>query len=373
LLVIDSLEVGGAERHVTDLAHALQDVGHVVAVACASGGALLTELQSAGIPVHVLMAGDVKHRVKCSFAWRLRKVVLNAGYDLVHAHLYASAVAASVATIGTRSALIITVHSEGSWEGVFARRVSGLAYHRADGLIAVSHPIARQLRGRYHVAGDRVSVIANALYQPVPISGIAGSSRTQGGEVVGVVSRLRREKGVDIFLDAVSGLVPRHPEIGCIVVGDGPLLDRLQRQARDLGLDSHVQFLGCRPDARRLIPSFDVLVVPSRTEGSPLAVLEAMAAGVAVIAADVGGVSDQIRHGVDGLLVAPDNPQELEDAIDMLLTSTVLREQLGREGRRHIALCFPYAAVLESVERVYRAALAARQARTRLPSEPSWE
>jgi glycosyltransferase involved in cell wall biosynthesis len=303
------------------------------------------------------MIGRVRRRIDRTYGRRLRAIVRSQGFDLVHAHLYASAVAASFATIGTRSVLIITVHSEGSWQGVFARCLLGLVYRRADALIAVSHPIARQLVGRHHVPTDRVSVIANALYAPMPISGIAGESQPCERKVVGVVSRLHPEKGVDIFLDAVSRIIPRHPDLRCIVIGDGPLANRLERKARDLRLDGHVRFLGCRPDARRLIPSFDVLVVPSRSEGSPLVVLEAMAAGVAVVATRVGGVPDQIRHGVDGLLVPPENTEALGDAIDILLTHQVSRQRLAREGRRHVACCFPYAAVLENVERVYYVAL----------------
>ncbi|HEY8685449.1 MAG TPA: glycosyltransferase family 4 protein, partial [Chloroflexota bacterium] len=151
LLVVDSLEVGGAERHVTDLALSLHCSGNDVAVACASGGPLLLELQAANVPVHVLLGRPVKHRVALRFARKLREVLRDGDYDLVHAHLYSSAVAAALATIGTDCARVVTVHSEGLWQGRIARAISGRVYRAADVLVAVSEPIARHLRVRYGI------------------------------------------------------------------------------------------------------------------------------------------------------------------------------------------------------------------------------
>jgi glycosyltransferase involved in cell wall biosynthesis len=364
LLVVDSLEVGGAERHVTDLALSLHCSGNDVAVACASGGPLLPELQAANVPVHVLLGRPVKHRVALCFARRLREVLRNGDFDLVHAHLYSSAVAAALATIGTDCARVVTVHSEGLWQGRIARAVSGRVYRAGDALVAVSEPIARHLRVRYGIEIERAVLIANA----VRLAEVSQSNRDelQSGRapVVGIVCRLHRDKGVDVLLDAMADVLSRHPHVRTVVIGDGPQRSALQRKARVLGLGDRVHFLGCRPGARSLIPSFDLLIVPSRTEGSPLVVLEAMAAGIPVVASRVGGIPNQIRHGLDGLLVTADRPSELGAAIDRLLSDATMRRALGQEARRRAAHRFPYRTFLDDIERVYAEALVRSTART---------
>ncbi len=362
LLVVDSLEVGGAEQHVTDLARALRATGYLVTVACATGGPLVAELEAARVPVHVLVTGPVKHRVDLRFAWKLRRVLRAGEFDLVHAHLYAGAVAAALAVIGIGCARVVTVHSESRWQRHFARSVSGYVYRTADAILAVSEPIAHQLTVVHGVAPDRTTVIANALY-PTALCTRRRRATLRGGVVVGVAGRLHRDKGVDVLLDAMVRVLYRHPQVQTVVVGDGPQREHLQRKARSLGLDDRVSFLGCIPGARNLIPSFDVLVVPSRTEGSPLVVLEAMAAGIPVVASCVGGIPDQIRHGVTGLLVAPDNPGELGKAIEQLLCEPATRNSLAAEGRRQVAERFPYRVLLDGIERVYAEALARRSAR----------
>jgi glycosyltransferase involved in cell wall biosynthesis len=357
LLVVDSLDVGGAERHVTDLALALHARGHRVVVACATGGPLLHELESAGISIRVLCDRAVKHRIDFLFARRLRRVLRAGAFDLVHTHLYASTIAASLATIGMGCALVVTVHSEGKWQRRIARAVSGRMYRSADALVAVSEPIAQQLTARHRVARERTVVIANALYLPAPASTTELPSWCGAGLVVGVVCRLHRDKGVDVLLDAMARVLARRPDVQTVVVGDGPQRDHLQRKACVLGLRDRVRFLGCRHGARSLISTFDLLIVPSRTEGSPIVVLEAMAAGVPVVASRVGGIPDQIRHGVDGLLVPADNARELAKAIEQLLSQPATRREFAAEGRRHVAHQFAYRNLLNGMECVYAQAL----------------
>lgn len=289
--------------------------------------------------------------------------MLRAGeFNLVHAHLYAGSVAAALATIGIGCAGVVTVHSESRWQRRFARSVSGYVYRKADAVVAVSDPIARQLKFGHGVAPDRTIVIMNALY-PARLRTLGEATALCGKPVVGVASRLCRDKGVDVLLDAMARVLSRHPEAQTVIIGDGPQRGRLERQARLLGLNGRVSFLGRIPGARNLISMLDVLVVPSRTEGSPLVVLEAMAAGIPVVASRVGGIPDQIRHGVNGLLVTPDNPLELGEAIAFLLREPARRNAMAAEGRRHVTQRFPYKNLLDATERVYAEAMSRRSAR----------
>jgi glycosyltransferase involved in cell wall biosynthesis len=158
-------------------------------------------------------------------------------------------------------------------------------------------------------------------------------------------------------LKAVARVAKVVPRARFIVAGDGPLRAELEALVGRLGLEQNVYFLGFRSDPRALIGLLDVLVVPSHTEGAPLVVLEAMAAGVPVVASAVGGIPDQVRHGEDGLLVPPGDPAALGDAVLELLGDPGLARRMGAAGSRKAATDFSHATMVERAVKVYRTAL----------------
>ena len=373
LLVVDSLEVGGAERHVVELAVALRRRGYEVAVACSVAGELLGELRDANIPIHQLLRRLMKRRLSVAFAWRLRRLLRRERFDLVHAHIYASTAAAAIATLGVGVPLVITEHTEASWQGRRERWISRWVYRRARNIIAVSTPIERRLIERDGVPPERVTLIPNAV---IPASGnppdLADTLPDGWLErpLVGVVARLQPEKGVAIFLKAAAHASKVSPEARFLVVGDGPLREELLDLVGHVGLRERVHFLGYRVDAQRLIGLLDVLVVPSLTEGSPLIVLEAMAAGVPVVASAVGGIPDQVRHGEEGVLVPPDDPNALAGALGALLEDPALARRLGEAGRRRTENEFSHEALVRRIEAIYCAALGGETAQEEDAREP---
>jgi L-malate glycosyltransferase len=379
LLVVDSLEVGGAERHVVDLASALHRKGYRVEVACSIADGLSKPLEEAGVPVRPLMRRLVKRRVSPAYARGIRKLLKEGRFDLVHAHIYASAVAAAIATRGTGLPLVVTEHTEASWQNRWSRLSSRWTYQQARQIIAVSTPIERRLIERDGVPPERVTLISNAV---IPASGdpvdLADTLPEGWSErpLVGVVARLQPEKGVATFLKAAARVSKVSQEARFLVVGDGPLREELLELVGHLGLRERVCFLGYRADARGLIGLLDVLVVPSLTEGSPLIVLEAMAAGVPVVASAVGGIPDQVRHDEEGVLVPPDDPDALVGALGSLLEDPARARRLGETGRRRTENEFSYDALVRRIEAVYHIALGEETARTppgnprsRAPSE----
>jgi L-malate glycosyltransferase len=124
LLVVDSLEVGGAERQVVDLAVALRRKGYAVTVACSIAGDLSGALERASIPVRPLLRRLAKRRLSLTYAWGLRRLLKRERFDLVHAHIYASVAAATIATLGRGVPLVITEHTEASWQAWRARWIS---------------------------------------------------------------------------------------------------------------------------------------------------------------------------------------------------------------------------------------------------------
>ncbi len=360
LLVVDSLEVGGAERHVVDLAAALRRKGHEVEVACSVAGGLAQRLQEAGVPFRPLTERLVKRRVSPAYARGVGRLLREKRFDLVHAHIYASAVAAAIATRKTGPRLVITEHTEASWQTWWTRRVSRWAHGRASHTIAVSTPIRRRLIEKDRVPPDRVSLIPNAVIpapdDPPDLSGTLPDGWLEE-PLVGVVARLQPEKGVATFLKAAALVSKASPGARFLVVGDGPLREELRDLVGRLGVEDRVRFLGYRTEARALIRLLDVLVVPSLTEGSPLIVLEAMAACVPVVASAVGGVPDQARHGEEGLLVPPGDPEALAGAMDELLRDPRRARRLGAAGRRRTENGFSHETLVRRIEGVYRAVL----------------
>jgi glycosyltransferase involved in cell wall biosynthesis len=360
LLAVDSLEVGGAERHVVDLALALRRKGHEVEVTCSVSGELCEPLETARVPVWPLTRRLVKRRASLSYARGIRKLLGERTFDLVHAHIFASAVAAAIATLGKSVPLVITEHTEASWQTWLTRPVSRWAHRRAKRVIAVSTPIERRLIEHYGVPSHLVTLIPNAVTPasdeppdpPVALRGVWLEH-----PLIGVVARLQPEKGVANFLKAAVRVAEVSSQARFLVVGDGPLRGELLDLAEHLGLSERVRFLGYRSDSRALMELMDVLVVPSLTEGSPLIVLEAMAAGVPLVASAVGGIPDQVRHGREGILVPPDDPDALGEALGVLLRDPAYARRLGEAGRRRTQNEFSHETLVRRTEGVYRAAI----------------
>ena len=360
LLVADSLDVGGAERHVVNLASALARQGHMVTLASSVEGALTPLAEQAGVFVRPLLRHLVKRRLSLKYAGRLAGLVRPGQFDLVHAHMYASALASAYATLGTDTPLVITEHSQADWRSGYARRCSRWIYFRAKHIIAVAREIRRRLIEQDGVPYDRVSVIMNALPPDTELYAriqprLLAALRSR--PLVGVAARLQSEKGVVYFLEAAAHVLRFLPQVHFLVIGDGPLRGELQTYARQLGMQEYVHFLGFRLDARAIVGLLDILVVPSLSEGTPLVTLEAMTAGVPVVASAVGGIPEQIRHHREGLLVPPGDSAALGEAMLQLLRNPTWMQQLGEAGRHRAFSEFNFAEMVQATEDVYRSAL----------------
>jgi glycosyltransferase involved in cell wall biosynthesis len=361
VLVADSLDVGGAERHLVGLGAGLAQAGHDVTIATSTGGSLVRIAEESGLTVRPLLSMLVKRRFSPAFAWQLARLLSRERVDLVHAHMYASAIASTVACLATATPLLVTEHSEASWRGRAARHLNRLAYARARRLIAVSRGIAERLTIIDRVDPERITVIPNAAprfgdgTQHAPH---ACRIRTVDDEaVVGVVARLQPEKGVDDFLRAAEVVGAKLPHVRFVVVGDGPAGAELTALAHDLGLNTRVHFLGFRTDAPEIVRDLDVLVVPSRSEGTPLVVLEAMSAGVPIVANRVGGIPEQIRDRLEGILVPPERPELLARGVLTLLQDPLLAHKLGQAGQARARTAFDHASMVRTTLGVYREVL----------------
>jgi glycosyltransferase involved in cell wall biosynthesis len=172
--------------------------------------------------------------------------------------------------------------------------------------------------------------------------------------LVGIVARLAPVKAHDLFLRAAARLKDRTPDVHFLVVGDGELRGTLEALASVLGLGGRVRFLGWRSDIERVYADLDLVVLSSRNEGSPIALIEAMAAGRNVVATCVGGVPDVVRHGETGVLVEPDDAEALARAMeDVLGSDPARRAAMAARAREDAFERFGLARLLSDVDSLY--------------------
>jgi glycosyltransferase involved in cell wall biosynthesis len=228
-------------------------------------------------------------------------------------------------------------------------------------VVAVSESIAEQLRDCDDVSTDRIVVIPNA----VPANSMRGPAAPRGGPLIGVVARLHPEKGVHTFLEAAAIVSRTRPEARFLVVGQGPLDIELRKLAASLELHS-LRFVR-DADARAVIPSLSMLVVPSIEEGAPLVVLEGLAAGVPLVASRVGGIPGQARHGVEALLVPAGDATGFASSLLHLLDNPQIARRLSTAGRAR-AEAFRHEAMTGAIARLYRESLDAAYGIASAPS-----
>jgi glycosyltransferase involved in cell wall biosynthesis len=179
----------------------------------------------------------------------------------------------------------------------------------------------------------------------------------RGERIVGAVGNLYEVKGHRYLLEAVPGILRACPRTTFLIAGRGELEEPLRSQARRLGIDARVRFLGLRPDIPALLSLCDVFVQPSLSEGLSVAILEAMAAALPVVTTRVGGNPELVVDGETGVLVEQANPRQLADAVTRLLTDSAEARRLGDNGLRRVTNRFTVAAMVDAYQAIYEACL----------------
>lgn len=242
------------------------------------------------------------------------------------------------------------------------RRLVDAPLRGATRFVAASEAQRRELVAR-GVSGDAVRVIHSGIdCRPFGLEGRAMARAALGlpqeVPVVLVPARLVAVKGHTTLLRALPALLPRFPALVTLLAGEGPLRQDLEGEARALGLDSSVRFLGTRDDMPRLLAAADLVVLPSLVEGLPAAILEAFAARRAVVASDVGGVAEALRDGTEGRLVPPRASEALAATMAELLDDPARRGAMGEQGRRTVEERFDVRRTTRTLEEAYEQWLA---------------
>ncbi|WP_051004765.1 glycosyltransferase [Blastococcus saxobsidens] len=343
--MIKGLGAGGAERLLVSLARVSdrRRFHLTVAYVLPHKDALVSELAAAGVEVVPLLTEAPRGALRRNVAWarKLRQLLKRGDYDVVHTH---SPVVAGVTrllrlTLGkrTRPAMVSTEHN--SWNSyVPATRWLNAVLHRRDDLrFAVSTECRNSMWRRWR---PEVEVLAHGVvledYTTAP--GRREEVRKElgidpAGIVICTVANLRREKGYPELLDAAAVITQADSRAVFLAAGQGALADMLHREHERLRLGNRFRFLGQVDDVPNLLTAADIFVLPSRYEGQPIAIMEALCVGLPVVATRVGGIPEQVRHGVEGLLVPPRDTHALVAALTTLIEDEERRRRMGLAAR----------------------------------------
>jgi glycosyltransferase involved in cell wall biosynthesis len=351
-------EIGGLERVVQALGRGLRGLGHDVHVVAVGVGAetvarFLAPLSDAGVRTRTLvLSGRAYLRERAAIADLCRQLCP----DVVHTHGYRPDVVDAGVARRLGIPVVTTVHgfTGGGWKNQFYEWLQCRAFRRFDAVVAVSRPLVERL-ARGGVPRGRIHEVPNAWRQLAPALDRESARRALGippdAFVVGWVGRLSPEKGPDVLLDAVHHASDLPLAIS--MVGSGVMQMPLQARAKRLGLNGRIRWHGAVPDADRVLRAFDVCVLSSRTEGTPIVLFEAMAAGVPVVATRVGGVPDVVSP-VHAALVAPEDPVALAAEIRGVYQDPAGAQRRARAASVRLERDFGVAPWLDRYEAIYQ-------------------
>ncbi len=359
-LVITELEVGGAERCLVNLATGL-DRRQFSPVVYSLGPkpdpsrqALVDQLDEAEIPTRFI---DVRSPWQFPAAVRrLRKMLVGQQPEIVQTFLFhANIVGALAARIRPRPALVhgMRVADPARWRLTAERQINRLV----DRVTCVSQSVADFYAARGRIPNDKLVVIPNGIdicaRASAPIADLAEFGVGAGHRAMTFVGRLHAQKGLDWLLRMMPQLFSQRPDVDLVLVGQGPERPRLESLAVSLDIADRVHFAGWRPDVSSILRASRLLVLPSRWEGMPNVVLEAMAAEVPVVSTRAEGVMELLGDGASQQTAAMGDDEDFARKLMFLLDNPSAADEIGRQNHQRVAECFSLDGMIKSYQRLY--------------------
>jgi glycosyltransferase involved in cell wall biosynthesis len=386
--VIARLNVGGPAVYATLLTEGLDPARYeslLVAGTEAEAEGNYLELRRQrleGLRVLPALGRDIRGAADVRALAGLVRLMRRVRPHVVHTHTAKAGTLGRLAALLARVPVVVHTYHGHVFRGYFspARTRLFLAIERAlarhtNRLTTESEGVRRELLDLGIGRPDRFLVVPPGL----DLAPFLASERVRGelrrelglapdAALVGIVARLVPIKAHEVFLEAAARLADRRPAVQFVVAGDGECRGALEARAAQLGLAGRVHFLGWRADLDRVYADLDVVALTSDNEGSPVALIEALAAARPVVATRVGGVPDLIEAGRNGLLVPPRDSAALAAALDELLADPARQAALGRAGRVDVARQFGAARLVADVDALYTTLLAERGVRPAAPA-----
>lgn len=353
LHLIDTGGPGGAETVFLKLAAAFRDRGWSSKPCVSREGWLAQQLRAAGLDPIIVESRDIPGR---QYLASTVHAVRELRPDLILAHLFGASVYAALAGLVTRTPVISVLHGStdlaGKHRGLWLKC---RALRACDTVVFVAESLRDELEPALRLPASKAMIIPNGVdvqrFQPGTDSNARRELGVEPGAVsIGAVGNIRGPKAYDVLIDAADLVLQREPTASFVVAGEGPpeALRDLESRVQRHGIGTRFRFLGHVADTARLLRTLDVFVMSSRSEGLPLACLEAMASGLPVVSTRCGGPERVISPGVEGLLVTTDDPDALARALLELARAPERRAAMGRAGREKVVATFSEAAMTEA-------------------------
>lgn len=363
LHVINGEHYAGAERVQDLLAAGLGEFGVEVGLACLKPGQFAEKRQARLAPLYEV---PMQSRFDFRPVWQLTQIVREHGYRLLHAHTPRTLLVATAVSLLTRVPVVYHVHSPASrdtthrWRNLLNALIERVCLVLASALITVSGSLKRHVRSQ-GISDRKISVVHNGVpCRQTPVT--ADNRRTEW--TIGTVALFRPRKGLEVLLEALARVRSQGLPVRLRAVGgfETPEYERqIKVQCAALGLADAVDWTGFTRDVNAELARMDLFVLPSLFgEGLPMVVLEAMAAGVPVLATRVEGIPEAIRDGVDGIIVPAGNPWALATAIDSIVAGKIDCSTLRANASQRQATQFSDRSMAQGVANVYRRVLARR-------------
>ncbi|MBI1902415.1 MAG: glycosyltransferase [Planctomycetia bacterium] len=360
LHLINGEHYAGAERVQDLLALHLPEQGFEAGFVCLKPGRFAEARQSKDAP---LAQVPMKSKFDLRCAFRVARIIREGGYAIVHTHTPRTVMIGRLAAALAGVPLVHHVHGQTAtevrrtWKARFNAMVEQMFLAGARKIIAVSQSAGRSLRGAFR-RKNKVAVVPNGI----PVQPLADRPAPNGTWTLGTVGLFRPRKGIEVLLAALALLRSKGRNVRWLAVGpfETPEYEKqVKAEAVRLGIAGMIEWRGFTKDVHAELARMDLFVFPSvLAEGMPMVLLEAMAAGVPVVASRVDGVTDVIRDGQDGVLCQPGDAHALAEAIDRLLSGLIDWRRLREEAHERQVEEFSAPKMAADVAAVYRDVLA---------------
>jgi glycosyltransferase involved in cell wall biosynthesis len=362
--VANSLNPGGTEKLVVEMGLAFSCEFDLQVYCLDEPGAWASRLRDAGVSVHGLWR---QPGIDLSVPVRLASMLRHSGAQIVHAHQCSPWFYSALSRLlNHQPRLLLEEHGrfwpepDSAKRRMVNRQVINRLTHR---FVAVSKDIASRLKRYEGISADLIEVIYNGVDAPESVSAAEQTARRTalgiGADdfVIGTVGRFDQIKNLPMLVDALAAQCRAHPRVRGLLIGDGPQRQEIAQRVRDAGLEARIILTGHRDDARALLPCMDLFVLASFSEGTSVALLEAMAAGLPAAVTAVGGNPEIVLDGQTGWVVPSGDTAALLQAFEQAFGDAPTRSVLGQAGKARFEQHFTMPAMLNAYRALYASML----------------
>jgi glycosyltransferase involved in cell wall biosynthesis len=356
--LVEELAIGGLERVLTTIVLNLNKEKYNVSVWCLrEGGFFADRLVKEGIEVKILYLSSSRNPVSIYKLYKLFKIHK---FDIIHTHAY------SAGTIGRVSAFLAGIpviishnHNVYDYYNKYYHLAERLLSHITDGIICVSEEVKKFTNETQGINPERLLTIYNGIDNVCPVTEKdTADLRKELGvpmnySVIGTIAQFSEKKGLAYLIKSAFILLEHRKNVNFLLVGDGAIKEDLKNLCSHLKIERNIIFAGERSDIPEILSLIDIFVLPSIREGLPLAILEAMNCGKPIIATNVGGISEIVRNGINGIVVPPKDPEALYSAMVDLLDDKEKQKTMGFNGKRICKERFSSKTMVGRIEELY--------------------